>query len=320
VSDFWAPELHRVAGEWLVCFSARTPRRDLAIGLARAASPDGPFVADPEPLIGGGVIDPHILVDAEDRAWLIWKRDDNGRWPPALMNLLADQPWLGPALFAPADARMAAALLALWPWASSLEPMQQFFLLQPLIEAVSDDLDGFGERLRGLLPGLARSALGFAGAILAALRTPIFAQPLSKDGRSLEGEPTVILQNDAPWEGHLVEGVWVSRQGERYYLLYAGNDFSTSKYAIGVAVAERPCGPYRKASDALLQSTARWQGPGHPSVVRAPDGELRMFLHAFPPGEAGYKAFRALLSTPIRLADGVVSAGDPPDGGPPPEP
>jgi magnesium chelatase subunit D len=46
VADFWAPELHRVGGGYLLCFTARNHERELCIGLARADSPDGPFAAD----------------------------------------------------------------------------------------------------------------------------------------------------------------------------------------------------------------------------------------------------------------------------------
>ena len=38
----------------------------------------------------------------------------------------------------------------------------------------------------------------------AALKTRIFAQPLSADGLRLEGERLVVLENDQPWEAHLL--------------------------------------------------------------------------------------------------------------------
>ncbi|HYG27325.1 MAG TPA: glycoside hydrolase family 43 protein [Caulobacteraceae bacterium] len=297
VADFWAPELHRVGDEWWVCFTARTHDRTLAIGLARGASPDGPFTPDAAPLIGGGVIDAHILVDAAGAPWLIWKQDDNDRWPRALMALLESRPALVPELFEGKDARTAAFLLTLWPWARSMEPMRQFFVLQTLVEAVGEDLDAFAGRIESLPE---------AQDILKALRTRIFAQRLSSDGRRLEGEAKVILHNDLPWEGHLIEGVWVTQEGGRYYLVYSGNDFSTARYGIGLAVAEAPDGPYRKGAEAFLRSTPQWWGPGHPSVTTDLDGRRRMFLHGFRPGEAAYGAFRALLTTPVRFEDGEV--------------
>jgi hypothetical protein len=308
VSDFWAPELHRVGDAWLVCFCARRPDRSLAIGLARAASPDGPFVADTAPILGGGVIDPHILIDADGAPWLVWKRDDNGVWPRLLGALLHRRPALANDLFTtPQDRRTAAFTLALWPWIAGLEPMAQFFALQPMIEAAASDLAGFELRLAAAgatAPPEERAGIAEA---LQALRTRIYAQRLSADARRLEGAPCVILQNDLPWEGHLIEGVWISRDEGRYHLLYAGNDFSTAHYGIGAAAADAPAGPYRKSSEVFLSSTDQGWGPGHPSVAIAPDGRRHVFLHAFRPGATGYKAFRALLAAPIRFEHGIVS-------------
>ena len=77
-----------------------------------------------------------------------------------------------------------------------------------------------------------------------------------------------------------------------------------------MAVGDAPTGPYLKGGEAFLSSTSDWWGPGHPSVVERSDGGRQMFLHAFPPGEAGYKRFRALLTAPIRFADGEVFLGE----------
>ena len=305
VSDFWAPELHRLGGAWIVCFTARLADRNLAIGLARGRAPDGPFVADEHPILQGGVIDPHILVDAQETPWLVWKRDDNGLWPRRLADLLHRRPGLVAELFtAGTDRRTAAFALALWPWIAAQEPMVQFFALQPLIEAAAADLAGFEARLARVVSTAAPDERSMMAEALQALRTRIYAQRLSPDARRLEGEPVVILQNDLPWEGHLIEGVWIAREGGRYHLLYAGNDFSTAHYGIGVAVADAPQGPYCKAPTVFLGSSADWWGPGHPSVAVGPDGRRYMFLHAFRPGAVGYKAFRALLAAPIRFAHG----------------
>jgi arabinan endo-1,5-alpha-L-arabinosidase len=299
--DFWAPEMHRVGDEFWVCFTARRQDRSLAIGLARSMSPQGPFVADAAPLLDGGVIDPHILLDRSGAPLLFWKEDANGVWPRLLAELLCERADLVDALFAALEDRLTAQLLvALWPWARGVEPMEQFFVLQPLIEAVTEDFTGFGERLRtafGDDPVLARAAWP----ILAAMKTRVHAQPIAPDGLGLTGERTLIVENDQTWEAHLIEGAWVSEHAGRYYLFYSGNDFSTHHYGIGAAVADTPLGPYRKTPP-LLRSTRQWSGPGHPSVAPGPDGEPLLFLHAFFPGQVGYKAFRALLCA--RLAFG----------------
>jgi arabinan endo-1,5-alpha-L-arabinosidase len=301
LADFWAPEMHRVNGEFWVCFVARRHDRSLAIGLAKSRNPVGPFKAADAPLVTGGVIDPHILIDRDGTPLLLWKTDSNDLWPRLMSELLHQEPALIEALFPDLiDQRTASLLSALWPWVRSREPMEQFFLLQPMIEAVTDDFDGMRDRLRGLA-GAAQ-----VGAILDAFRTRIFAQPMAPDGSGLVGEPTLILENDQPWEAHLIEGVWTVEHAGRYYMLYAGNDFSTPHYAIGAAVADHPLGPYRKLARPLLRSSGQWWGPGHPSVAHGPDGLHRVFLHAFFPGEAGYKAFRVLLTSEIRFEDGEI--------------
>ncbi|WP_437568227.1 family 43 glycosylhydrolase [Sorangium sp. So ce542] len=307
-ADFWAPEMHRVGEETWLCFTARMRDRSLAIGLARSRSPDGPFSADEAPIVTGDVIDAHILVDARGAPWLVWKKDDNGVWPRKLAALLHREPaWVSELFAAPEDQRTAVLALTLWPWAETLDPMEQFFVLQPLIEAATADFTEFARRIEGLGARVCDARVEEMAAISRALRTRIYAQRLSADGRSLEGEPAVILENDQPWEAHLIEGVWITEQGGRYHLLYAGNDFSTAHYGIGAAVAEAPTGPYRKSSEVLLSSSAEWWGPGHPSVAVGSDGRHHIFLHAFRPGVAGYKAFRALLAAPIRFEGGVVS-------------
>jgi beta-xylosidase len=118
---------------------------------------------------------------------------------------------------------------------------------------------------------------------------------------TFEGEPTVVLANDLDWEGHLIEGPWVTKQQGRYWLFYAGNDFCTPNYGIGVAVADHPLGPYEKRQEPLLKSTEAWWAPGHASVAPGVDGEPQLFFHAFFPGTGGYGTFRALLTARLRF-------------------
>ena len=316
VSDYWAPEMHRLAGEYRVYFAAREKDgHDLAIGVATAPTPEGPWTTPDQPLLRGGVIDPHVVVDRRGAAYLLWKDDANGVWPSLLNHLLHDHARLIPELLPDeTDQRTASLLATLWPWIRTREPMERFFVQQLLIEAAIADFTAIRERLRGLQwaeeePHV-RSSIR---AVLDAMRTPVWAEWLSPDGRSLLGERTLVMANDQEWEAHLIEGVWVTHYGGKYYAFYAGNDFSTDRYGIGVAVADAPLGPYRKHPEPLLRSTAEWWGPGHPSVAEGPDGDPWLFLHAFFPGRTGYNEFRALLAVPLVL-DGdrvaVRPAGD----------
>jgi beta-xylosidase len=319
VADFWAPEMARVGDEYWLAFTAREKSNALAIGIAKSPSPFGPWrdlgrplltggillyppggAHDPDrpPMMSGGVIDSHILIDSDGQPFLFWKQDTNGVWPRPLAGLLRERPELIPAMFeAEEDRRTAAFAAAVQPWANGRRPMERFFLMQPLIEAAVASWP----RVRRVLEDY-----GQAGAILEAMRTPILAQRLAPDGESLIGEPTTVLANDLDWEGHLIEGPWVTRQRGRYWLFYAGNDFCTPAYGIGVAVADHPLGPYEKQAEPLLRSTRSWWAPGHASVAPGPDGEPQLFFHAFFPGRGGYNEFRALLTARLSFAEDRV--------------
>jgi hypothetical protein len=320
IADFWAPEMHRVGEEYWLAFTARQASSALAIGLARAPSPLGPWTDNGSPLItgepvnttglgydasqpqvSGGVIDSHLFIDEDGARYLFWKDDTNGIWPRPMAMLLRQHPELIDRLFASdADRQTAAFAAAIVPWANAQRPMVRFFLMHPLIEAA---LANWAQMRAALVE------FGLADAILEAMTTPIRAQRISDDGRSLVGENVIVLCNDLDWEGHLIEGPFVWRQEGRYWLFYAGNDFSTPSYGIGVAVADHPFGPFTKQGEPLLRSTPEWLAPGHASVAPGLDGRPQLFYHAFHPGTGGYNAFRALMTVGIRLsADGVEIA------------
>jgi len=305
VADFWAPEMARVGSEYWVAYTARQKTKALAIGLARATSPYGPWLDNGEPLItggevlypgtgaSGGVIDSHIFVDDDEAPYLFWKNDTNGLWPRPLAGLLREHPELIGKLFTDErDKRTAAFAAAVQPWANSRRPMERFFLMQPLIEAAIDNWP----RVKPAL-----IACGHAGKIVEAMRTPIHARRLAPDGRSLIGDEHVVLANDLDWEGHLIEGPFVTKQQGRYWMFYAGNDFSTPAYGIGVAVADHPFGPYVKRPEPLLKSVREWWAPGHASVAPGLDGRPQLFFHAFFPNSCGYNAFRTLLTVGLEF-------------------
>ena len=317
IADYWAPEMGKAGGEYWTVFTARQADKALAIGLARAPSPTGPWTDNGAPLItgkpvdttrlgydashppmSGGVIDSHLFIDRDGGKYLFWKDDTNSIWPRPLAMLLRGQPDLVGKLFASeADRRTAAFAAAIVPWANLQRPMVRFFLMHPLIEAA---LANWGQVREALVE------FGLAPAILEAMTTPIRAQRIADDGRSLLGEDAIVLANDLDWEGHLIEGPFVTRQEGRYWLFYAGNDFSTPSYGIGAAVADHPLGPYTKQGEPLLRSTGEWLAPGHASVAPGVDGRPQLFFHAFHPGTGGYNAFRALLTVGLRFGPTLV--------------
>src|SRR5688500_4906466 len=274
VADFWAPEIARVGDEYWVAYTARQKSNALAIGLAKSASPEGPWtdlgrplltgrpanttgLADDSgwPVMSGGVIDSHIFIDANGDRYLFWKDDSNGIWPRPLAGLLRDRPELIAQLFESAkDRRTAAFAAAVVSWANGRRPMERFFLMQPFIAAVVANW-----------PRVKRALVdyGLAPMILEAMTTPVWAQRLADDGATFLGDPTLVLANDEGWEGHLIEGPFCTFQQGRYWLFYAGNDFGSPAYGIGVAVADHPLGPYMKQPGPLLKSAREWTAPGH---------------------------------------------------------
>ncbi|HEV2593636.1 MAG TPA: glycoside hydrolase family 43 protein [Sphingomicrobium sp.] len=313
-ADFWAPEMARIGEEYWTVYTARQRNNALAIGLARASSPLGPWTdngvplitgrpvnttgiaVDPgEPLMSGGVIDSHLFLDANGDRYVFWKDDTNGIWPRPLAMLLRQYPDLVNELFREeADRRTAAFAAAIVPWANVQRPMTRFFVMQPIIEAALDNW----QKVRAVL-----AQFGLAAAtIVDAMTTPVRGQRIADDGRSLVGDNSIVLTNDQDWEGHLIEGPFVTFQEGRYWLFYAGNDFSTPAYGIGVAVADHPLGPYTKQGEPLLKSTRAWIAPGHASVAPGLDGKPQLFFHAFHPGTGGYNAFRALLTVGLKFS------------------
>ena len=106
-ADFWAPEMAKVGDEYWLVFTARQVSNALAIGLARAPTPLGPWVDNgaplvtgkplnttglgydaSQPLLSGGVINSHLLIDDDGAKYLFWKDDTNSIWPRPLAMLL----------------------------------------------------------------------------------------------------------------------------------------------------------------------------------------------------------------------------------------
>jgi len=81
-AGLWAPSVAPMGGGWTLAYAAQQStlrgERHNCIGLARAASPTGPFRALPTPLECAraspqGAIDPDLYVDRLGRNWMLWK-------------------------------------------------------------------------------------------------------------------------------------------------------------------------------------------------------------------------------------------------------
>ena len=308
ISDFWAPEMHYINEHFQVFFVARRKEtNELCVGRSISLSPEGPFIADELPIIEGNVIDPHLFVEENGVPYLFWKEDNNDAWPGLIIDLLYKNPHLVNALFSQESDRITACfIVTIWPWIQTQLPMERFQALQIIIEAITADYSIFRNRLIALQSQETGETIDKIADILKFMKTPMYAQQLSIDGSALLNGRTKIIENDLDWEAHLVEGMWVTKNKDTYYLFYAGNDFSTDQYGIGVATATELLGPYKKSEKPFLQSSEQWWAPGHPSVVNDVNGQPTMFLHGYFPQQAGYKKFRALLALPLLFENGVV--------------
>lgn len=81
--SFWAPEISEWRGRYFVYYTARMLGGPLAVAVAAAESPQGPYL-DYGTLVAqdAGSIDPMPVTDAQGGRWLVWKEDGNSRREP----------------------------------------------------------------------------------------------------------------------------------------------------------------------------------------------------------------------------------------------
>jgi len=235
VSDFWAPEIHRVGSGFVAYYTARHQDGALSVGAATAPSALGPYTDIGQPLIHNtamGLIDATQYQDPQGKRYLLWKEDGNAVGKP----------------------------------------------------------------------------------------TPIHGQELSADGLSLVGSRVTLITNDKAWEGALVEGPWLVDHGGQYYLFYSANGYASTAYAVGVARASSPLGPYTKASEPILRTGGLWAGPGHGTVLTTPKGETWHVYHSWKAGQVGSAPGRLVLIDRVLWDGGWPTMRAAPSGGslPPP--
>lgn len=116
----------------------------------------------------------------------------------------------------------------------------------------------------------------------------IYVVRLAEDLISVAGEAVCLIQTDQEWErcdGKIQfwnEGPFVLKHEGRYHLMYSANFFGSKYYGVGGAVADSPMGPFVKydCNPILSYVEGLVSGPGHNSVVEAPDGGLLCVYHA----------------------------------------
>jgi arabinan endo-1,5-alpha-L-arabinosidase len=131
----------------------------------------------------------------------------------------------------------------------------------------------------------------------------------------------------------LVEGVWVIRRGDYYYLFYSGDNCCGAKanYAVMVARSKSATGPFETLEQAtgkrhsiILEKRGKWFAPGHNSIVTDAAGRDWIVYHAVDTGRPRVKPTddvntrRVMLIDRLEWRDGwpVVVASDAPTPGP----
>jgi len=114
--QLWAPDAAVKNGTYYLYFPARDKEGIFRIGVAVSAVPEGPFVAEPEPIAGSYSIDPCSFVDDDGQAYLYF----GGLWGGQL------QCWES-SHFDPAGKEPSGAVPALLPRVARLgEDMRSF--------------------------------------------------------------------------------------------------------------------------------------------------------------------------------------------------
>lgn len=111
----------------------------------------------------------------------------------------------------------------------------------------------------------------------------IYVVQLSDDLLSPLGEAVPCLAPSQAWEGTTWnEGPFVFRDGDSYIMMYSAEFWGSPNYAVGIATAPSPWGPWDKRDDnPFLHRYAGLRGTGHNCLVRSPDGKRWLtFFHA----------------------------------------
>lgn len=134
--------------------------------------------------------------------------------------------------------------------------------------------------------------------------TPIRIQELGADGLTRVGSPVDLLTNDRPWEGAVIEAPWMIHESGTYYLFYSANFYASTAYAVGVARASSPTGPFTKAPAPILVTRGAWAGPGHGSLLKGPRGDWQHVFHAWQAGNVGQAPGRQVLLERVTFDNG----------------
>lgn len=115
----------------------------------------------------------------------------------------------------------------------------------------------------------------------------------------LEGKPQMVVRPRYAWtlfeakrrmdsygdkvfDWHTIEAPWVVKKKGKYYCFYSGSNFGTVNYGIDFVVADSVQGPFLnqgRYARVLRGVPSLVRGPGHHSIVTAPDGKTEMLIY-----------------------------------------
>jgi beta-xylosidase len=118
------------------------------------------------------------------------------------------------------------------------------------------------------------------------------------DGLNVSPRSTEVLRATQPGEmsplpfpndALVTEAPFVVRRGATYFMTWSANPQGTPEYAVGVATAPSPTGPWKKSADnPILRKTDAIWAPGHQCLIDSPDGKRWfMMYHVRDPKDPG---------------------------------
>ena len=121
---------------------------------------------------------------------------------------------------------------------------------------------------------------------------------------------TLVSPDPTTWTRFVAEGPWIFEAGGVYYLMFSGNGADLPGYAVGYATAAAPAGPFTEyAGNPILSKDPAWDfyGPGHNSVVPAPDGGLAIVYHTKTTRQKTFEDRRVRVGRMAIEADGTLA-------------
>lgn len=113
--------------------------------------------------------------------------------------------------------------------------------------------------------------------------TPIWIMEMNEERTALIGEKKELFRNELPWEGNLVEGVSIIKNGEYFYAFYAARGCCGAgcNYVVGLARSKKLFGPWEKFEKGpAMDNMDPWICPGHGTPIEK-DGKYYFLYHAY---------------------------------------